>query len=67
MEAQGKSEQGEQKRARVRSGLWSESYPDAGPLTSMVGEWISGGPGRQQAWGLRVRRLLRGGGAPAGR
>ncbi|XP_036748603.1 homeobox protein prophet of Pit-1 [Manis pentadactyla] len=36
MEAQGKSEQGEQKRARVRSGLWSESYPDAGPLTSMV-------------------------------
>ncbi|KAI5279340.1 Butyrophilin Subfamily 1 Member A1 [Manis pentadactyla] len=37
MEAQGKSEQGEQKRARVRRGLWSESYPDAGPLTSMVG------------------------------
>lgn len=66
MEAQGKSEQGEQKRARACSGLWSESYPDAGPLTSTVGEWISGVLGGSRHGGS-VHRLLRGGGAPVGR
>lgn len=38
MEAEGRSEQGKQKKGRLCSSLWPEGYPATGTLTSTVGE-----------------------------